>query len=50
MPDKGSDTIKNQKAIKIFYKSMYDLFNHSDNKFIDKIIFNYIKLAISKKR
>lgn len=47
MPDKGSDTIKNQKAIKIFYKSMYDLFNHSDNKLIDKIIFNDIKLAIS---
>lgn len=49
MPDKGSDTIKNQKAIKIFYKSMYDLFNDSDNdnKLIDKIIFNDIKLTIS---
>lgn len=48
MPDKG-DTIENQKAIKIFYKSMYDLFNHSnnDNKLIDKIIFNDIKLTIS---
>ena len=49
MSDKGNDTIKNQKAIKIFYKSMYDLFNHSnnDNKLIDKIIFNDIKLTIS---
>lgn len=48
MPDKG-DTIENQKAIKIFYKSMYDLFNYSnnDNKLIDKIIFNDIKLTIS---
>lgn len=49
MPDKGNDTIENQKAIKIFYKSMYDLFNDSDNdnKLIDKIIFNDIKLTIS---
>lgn len=49
MPDKGSDTINNQKVIKILYKSMYDLFNDSDNdnKLIDKIIFNDIKLTIS---
>ncbi|MBF1713791.1 MAG: FRG domain-containing protein [Streptococcus intermedius] len=48
MSGKGNDTIENQKAIKIFYKSMYDLFNHSnnDNKLIDKIIFNDIKLTI----
>ena len=44
-----NNTIENQKAIKIFYKSMYDLFNDSDNdnKLIDKIIFNDIKLTIS---
>ena len=48
MSGKGNNTIENQKAIKIFYKSMYDLFNHSnnDNKLIDKIIFNDIKLTI----
>ena len=47
--DSDNNTIENQKAIKIFYKSMYDLFNHSnnDNKLIDKIIFNDIKLTIS---
>lgn len=49
MSDKGSDPIKNQKVIKILYKSMYDLFNNgdNDNKLIDKIIFNDIKLTIS---
>ena len=35
MPDKGNDTIENQKAIKIFNKFMYDLFNHSDNDTIE---------------